>query len=124
MPDRAWLARLLPPFVEVMLQVVAQDQNGAWGPDVGQAPAKPCVDGVLVNAKALGSLSDCVVAVDLDSAGIDSTFCHRSFRPRLDEAADVFDPPRRNASPELDGLRVTAILHTGPPRRFADGDWS
>ena len=43
-----------------------------------------------------------------------------SFRPALNEGANIFNTPRRDAGTEFDWFRVTARLDPGPPSGLTD----
>ena len=79
---------------------------------------------VLVNAKKLGNFGDRVVAVNFDPPRVDLALRHRSFRPRLDQAANVFYAPSRGAGAKFDRLGEAPGFDASPPRRFADRDWA
>lgn len=88
----------------------------------GKANPNPVSDGLPIDVVEPGDFLNRVGAVDLGPARIEALAGHGSSRPGLDEPADVFHAPCRDAGAELDRAGISARFHASPPRRARHGD--
>jgi hypothetical protein len=74
----------------------------------------PSTDRVLMRSDEDAQLADRVAVMEFDAAAVKPP-CHVSFS-RIDQNADVLDPPCGGAGPELNRAWKATGLNTGPPR--------
>src|SRR6202008_2207807 len=78
----------------------------------------PPTDRVLMRSDEGAQLADRVAVMEFDAAAVKPP-CPVSFS-RIDQNADVLDPPCSGAGPELNRAWKASGLNAGPPRRTAN----